>query len=185
VAIHHRLDRDTTGLVLFAKDRSVNRALADAFAGRRVLKQYLALCRGRPPAPAWEVRNHLGRMSPPGRAARYGPRSSGGDPAHSEFRVVRRGPEETVLVEARPHTGRSHQLRVHLAGSGLPIVGDVLYGGEPAGRVLLHAWRLSLPHPVTGTELTLQCPPPADFEAAAGPRTPPGPDPRRRRSGRR
>ncbi len=162
LAIHHRLDRDTTGLVLFAKDRSANAALADAFAGRRVVKQYLAVCRGRLPGETWTVSNHLGRVSPRNRPAKYGPVSSGGDQAETSLRVHRRTAGPLVVIEARPLTGRTHQIRVHLAGGGLPIVGDELYGGEPAARVMLHAWRLTLPHPVKGGTFTVQSPLPDD-----------------------
>lgn len=165
LAIHHRLDRDTTGLVLFAKDRSVNPALADTFAGRRVVKQYLAVCRGRLPGESWTVSDHLGRVSPRNRSAKYGPVSSGGDHAETSFRVHRRTAGSLVVIEARPLTGRTHQIRVHLAGSGLPIVGDELYGGEAGPRVMLHAWRLTLPHPVEGGTFTVQSRLPDDATA--------------------
>ncbi len=156
LAIHHRLDRDTTGLVLFAKDPSVNAALAQAFAGRQVVKQYLAVCQGTLRAETWSVSNHLGRVSAANRPAKYGPVSSGGNQAETAFRVHRRAAGSLVAIEARPKTGRTHQVRVHLAGSGLPIVGDELYGGEPGLRVFLHAWRLTLPHPARSGTFTVQ-----------------------------
>jgi 23S rRNA-/tRNA-specific pseudouridylate synthase len=71
-----------------------------------------------------------------------------------------------LLVEARPLTGRKHQVRAHLAHAGLPVLGDVAYGGPPAPRVMLHAWRLRLRHPLTGEPLRLESPLPADFRAA-------------------
>lgn len=166
LAIHHRLDRDTTGLVLFAKDRRANRALAEAFAGRAVRKQYLALCQGHVEQRRWVVRNHLGRVSPPRHAARYGAVSSGGEWAETEFRVRRGAAAPHTLVEARPRTGRTHQIRVHLAEGGNPIAGDTLYGGVPGPRVLLHAWRLTLPHPRDGSVLSVESPPPAELRAA-------------------
>jgi len=165
LAVHHRLDVETTGLVLFAKDRSVNAALAEAFATRQVVKEYLAVCRGALPQPAWTVRNHLGRISPANRAARYGAVRHGGDPAETAFRFIRRLADGALLVEARPRTGRTHQIRVHLAGCGLPIVGDRLYSGAVGPRVLLHAWRLRLPHPVTGATLAVDSEIPADLIA--------------------
>lgn len=165
LAIHHRLDRDTTGLVLFAKDRAVNPALAAAFAEHRVLKQYLAVSRGAQRQPSWTVRDHLGRISPRNRPAQYGAVQSGGEYAETAFRVHRDLADGRLVIEARPLTGRTHQIRVHLAGVGLPIVGDRLYGGTPGPRVLLHAWRLIVPHPVRGGTFTVQCDPPADFPA--------------------
>jgi 23S rRNA pseudouridine1911/1915/1917 synthase len=163
LAVHHRLDRDTTGLVLFAKDRSANAALAEAFAGRQVVKEYLAVCRGTFGQGSWTVRDHLGRLSPPDRTARYGRVRSGGSLAETGFRVVRRGAGGTALVEARPRTGRTHQIRVHLAGGGTPIVGDELYGGAPGPRVLLHARGLSLPHPCRAGTVSVQAPTPEDM----------------------
>jgi len=163
LAVHHRLDRDTTGLVLFAKDRSANAALAEAFAGRRVAKDYLAVCRGMFGQASWTVRDHLGRLSPRDRTARYGRVAAGGSFAETDFRLVRRGPRGTALVEARPRTGRTHQIRVHLAGGGTPIVGDVLYGGPPGPRVLLHAGGLSLPHPCRPGTVSVQSPAPEDM----------------------
>ena len=85
--------------------------------------------------------------------------SDAGQASETAFAVVeRRG--DRVLLEARPRTGRQHQIRAHLAAEQLPIVGDVRYGGPPAERLQLHAWRLRLPHPVTGELLALEAPAP-------------------------
>jgi 23S rRNA-/tRNA-specific pseudouridylate synthase len=182
LGVHHRLDRDTSGVVLFTKVREANAAVASLFADRHMRKTYLACCAG--PGhepPSWTVRDHLGRIGRTGKVARYGPVRSGGEPAHTDLRVLgpadagasrtrgadRRRPSRDDdgrwLVEARPHTGRTHQVRVHLAGSGLPIVGDVLYGGPPGPRVLLHAARLQFRHPRTGVDTVIVSATPADL----------------------
>ncbi|MEZ5261049.1 MAG: pseudouridine synthase [Acidimicrobiales bacterium] len=151
-----------------APERDANAGLARSFAEREARKVYLAVAAdaGRPSrriGERWTVRNHLGRTSDRRERARYGPVRSGGDRAETTFTLLERRPGRRVLLQAEPHTGRSHQIRVHAAGAGLPLVGDVLYGGPPAARVLLHARALSLPHPVTGAELVLEAPVPAEL----------------------
>lgn len=149
---HQRLDRDTSGVVLFTLDPSANAPLADAFAAGRVAKTYHALC-GRP------------RRRPPASWREEGPLGGDGPHADTTFRVLREW-ADGLLVEARPATGRKHQIRIHLAGRGLPIRGDERYGGPPGTRVMLHALRLELPHPVTGRPLAVESPYPEDFRAA-------------------
>jgi len=171
VAVHQRLDRDTSGVVLFAVDPLVNPALARSFSGGFVEKTYLVLV-GRPHSlPPMRFRVALPLSSNEGR--RRGRASVGGEraqPALTEFRV-RRVFAGMLLLEARPRTGRKHQIRAHLAHVGLPILGDELYaaddggGAPPVPRMMLHAWRLALPHPVSGRTLVLESPPPADFLA--------------------
>jgi 23S rRNA-/tRNA-specific pseudouridylate synthase len=149
---HQRLDRDTSGVVLFTLDPSANAPLADAFAAGRVAKTYHALCgrpRGRAPS-SWREEGPLGGD---------GPHPETAIPDHREW-------PEGLLVEARPATGRKHQIRIHLAGRGLPIRGDERYGGPPGPRVMLHALRLQLPHPVTGQLLAVESPYPEDFRTA-------------------
>lgn len=166
LGIHHRLDRDTSGVVVFTKRRDANKAVGDAFAGHQVTKQYLAICTGRGPgANRWTVRDRLARVSPTSEAARYAAVAHGGQLAETDLAIRERRPAGRVLVAATPRTGRTHQIRVHLAGCGLPIVGDTLYGGASAPRALLHAWRLALPHPDTGALLELESPWPDDFRA--------------------
>jgi tRNA pseudouridine32 synthase/23S rRNA pseudouridine746 synthase len=171
----HRLDRGTSGLLLFARSAEAHRALNLAFDRREVEKVYLAVVRGAPPA---ELRVEVpiaparrGRMRP-GRPGRAGAR-----PAATAFRVLERlaRPEATALVEARPETGRTHQIRVHLAWAGAPLCFDPDYGQrqpirDASGAVILdrtplHAWRLALRHPATGAPLHLEAPLPADMEA--------------------
>lgn len=163
----HRLDADTTGVLLFALKRSVNRELARQFAAREVEKIYLALVVGEPP-PTFRVANHL-RSGVRGRTVAV---RSGGQPAATVF-VTRRQEDGWALVEARPHTGRTHQIRAHLAGEGFPLLGDTLYGGpaailhrgrmRPIERHLLHAASLCVTDPEDGKPLCVAAPLPADF----------------------
>jgi 23S rRNA-/tRNA-specific pseudouridylate synthase len=141
VAVHQRLDRDTSGVVLFATDRRANEGLARAFEGRRVEKTYLALA-ARPPVPP----DRPLRLSLPLAAAGPGGRSrvvGGGEGARTAVTevVVREVLAGALLVEARPLTGRKHQVRAHLAHAGMPILGDPVYGnaGGRAQRLMLHA----------------------------------------------
>jgi 23S rRNA pseudouridine1911/1915/1917 synthase len=161
VAVHQRLDRDTSGVVLFATDERANAGLARAFAGRLVEKTYVALAarpRVVPEAPL-VVRRPLAPGG--GRAAA---RDEGAKPAETEV-VVLEVLAGALLVEARPRTGRRHQVRAHLADAGMPVLGDPVYGGAGgrAPRLMLHARRLALPHPLTGAPLVIESPLPEDF----------------------
>lgn len=170
VAVHQRLDRDTSGLVLFALDRAANAELARAFEERLVEKVYLALT-ARPgvlPPARFRVVAPLATTEGGRRARPGGP---GALPAETDV-VLREVLPRALLVEARPKTGRKHQVRAHLAYAGLPILGDATYGpadppahAVPAPRLMLHAWRLSLPHPISGRSLVCESPPPEDFQA--------------------
>lgn len=139
----HRLDAPTSGVLLLARDAAIAALAQAAFAARAVDKRYLCRVSAPPPHEVWEVRDYL-RIP-----RRVGPGDpvvsvrAGGQPAHTSFRAL--GADDAGhWVEARPHTGRTHQIRVHLAGCGLPLVGDPIYGGPPASRLALHAWRLAL-----------------------------------------
>lgn len=170
VGVHQRLDHGTSGVVVLAKQREANASLARQFESGAVRKTYLALVLRAPGPlpPRWEDNRPLvstGR----GTSARMTVAPSGdGEPAVTAFLVRDRLPG-AVLVEARPATGRKHQIRAHLAAAGLPIVGDGRYGGPShiRGRVvprpMLHAWRLQLAHPVSAAPLRLECEPPEDF----------------------
>ncbi len=165
LGVHQRLDRDTSGVVLFAKAASANPGLARAFAERKVEKTYHALTvrPERPPPSRWHVQ---GRLAPAGKR-RMTAVERGGQEAETRFRVLEsfRG---GLLVEARPVTGRKHQIRVHLADAGLGIFGDEIYGSASgrATRLMLHAVRLALPHPVSGEPLVIESRYPRDFEDA-------------------
>jgi RluA family pseudouridine synthase len=169
----HRLDRQTSGVALFARHARAARELASAFAGRRVAKRYLALVAPAPPAAAFEVAAALVRVPHPARH-RFGVAAGGeGRPSLSRFRTLLVCDGRALLL-AEPVTGRTHQLRVHLAAAGCPVVGDELYGAPPGrdgapapARIQLHAWRLALPARGAAPALTLEAPPPPDFEAAA------------------
>jgi 23S rRNA pseudouridine1911/1915/1917 synthase len=160
--LHHRLDQGTSGLLVLAKDPKANKGLAEAFASRDLLKLYLA--RLSEPLEPCTVEAPIGRIrgADPGR---FGCEGDLIDPksARTDFRPA--SAEETAGLEpgpyavARLHTGRTHQIRVHLAHLGRPILGDALYGGAPSDRLWLHAWKLGLKHPVTGQDLNLEAPP--------------------------
>ncbi len=167
VTLVHRLDRETSGVTVFARTRAAAAALAEAFRTGGPAKTYLALT-ARAPSPA-EGRVDAPLGKDPARAGlrRIDPR---GDPAATRYRTLRSGPR-AALVEASPETGRTHQIRVHLASAGAPLLGDARYGGPrrvgetPVPRVMLHARRLELLHPATGIRLVLEAPVPEDFRA--------------------
>ena len=157
----HRLDRDTSGLILLARDATTHRALSAAFAERRVRKTYLAVVQGLPADRGGIIDQPLARIAT--RPPRYGvvPLECGGKSAFTRWRVLRRFVGSSLLL-LQPRTGRSHQLRVHLADLGHPVLGDPIYGdplyGEPAAapRLQLHAAGLQLLHPATGKPLHLR-----------------------------
>ena len=161
VRLVHRLDRDTSGLILLARDATTHRVLSAAFAERRVRKTYLAMVQGLPADRGGIIDQPLARIAT--RPPRYGvvPLESGGKSAFTRWRVLRRFVGSSLLL-LQPRTGRSHQLRVHLAALGHPVLGDPLYGdplyGEPAPapRLQLHAAGLQLLHPATGKPLHLR-----------------------------
>jgi 23S rRNA pseudouridine1911/1915/1917 synthase len=155
--IVHRLDAGTSGLIVVAKTDEAYEGLRSLFHDHAVDRAYLALVRGRVVNDAFAVDAPLGR-----RAARIVVDATGGRRAETAFEVrSRRG--GTTLLEAVPRTGRTHQIRVHLAAVGHPILGDRVYGGggDDARRLgldrpFLHAWRLSFVHPVTGERVSLE-----------------------------
>jgi RluA family pseudouridine synthase len=132
VRIVHRLDRGTSGVMLFPKNRASAARLSLQLKEGRVEKRYLALVIGVPPAEEWFVDQPIAKVG----SARYGVARPGKE-AQTGFRVVAHG-DGAALVEARPFSGRTHQIRVHLAYCGLPIVGDSTYGGVVAPRMMLH-----------------------------------------------
>lgn len=162
--IVHRLDKDTSGLLVAALTETARLRLAEAFAARTVHKEYLALVHG-VPASSGTMDVPLGRD--PGSKIKMAP-LVGGRPALSEWRVLYADDRSRFAVLAvRIRTGRTHQIRVHMAHAGFPLCGDTLYGGtQQAGfcsRQMLHARRLSFVHPTDGRTLSFVCPPPEDF----------------------
>ena len=157
----HRLDRVTSGLLLFARSPDALAPLAEAWRAGRVDRSYLAVVEGVPEADRQWVEAPIARA--PGGGWRF--EVSGlGKPAATEVAKLHQA-DGFTLVECRLETGRTHQVRVHLAHLGHPVAGDRLYGArhDPAGRPLLHAARLRLPHPRTGRPLELRSKPPAAF----------------------
>jgi 23S rRNA pseudouridine1911/1915/1917 synthase len=163
--IVHRLDKDTSGLIVAAKDEKTHGGLTRQLAERRMHKTYLALVEGHlQPAEAM-IDAPIGRD--PDRRQRMSIRHSDGRAAQTRYRV-REYVGGYSYVEASPITGRTHQIRVHFASLGHPIVGDAVYGkaSKLVGRQFLHAWRLTLRHPITGEELSFEAPPADDLQAA-------------------
>jgi RluA family pseudouridine synthase len=132
----HRLDRGTSGVMLFPKHKRAAAWLSARFHDNLMEKFYWAVVSGRPEQSDWTVDGAIGKVG----SARYGI-MAGGRTAVTAFRLLASS-EQYSLIEARPQTGRTHQIRVHLEASGLPIVGDVTYGGVPAERMLLHCAEL-------------------------------------------
>ena len=171
----HRLDKDTSGLLVVARTPEVHTALVAALAAREISRQYLAVCTG-VMTGGGTIDEPIGRH----RAQRLKMVvRRDGRPAVTHYRVLKRFRAHT-LVRAELESGRTHQIRVHLAHIGFPVVGDPLYGGRrriPAGctpalaaalgdfrRQALHAERLALTHPATGKQMEWQAPPPADMQ---------------------
>ena len=171
--IVHRLDKETSGLLVAAKTDRAHVELGRQFASRTVEKRYLAIVHGVVGADEGVIEESVGRH--PKERKRMAV-VEGGRPALTEFRVLERFLAHTYL-EVGLRTGRTHQVRVHLAFAGHPILGDRTYGGRrgrrpsPAagpliGRQALHAWRLALDHPVDGSRMAFEAPVPGDFQEA-------------------
>jgi len=177
VGAHQRLDRDTSGVVLFTKSQRVNAAVSEIFSKHQGIKIYQALTMPRRNSRSssikkeWNVRNHLGKISSKSKRAKYGAVDADGDFAETSFRVLGEYPRGN-WIEAIPKTGRTHQIRIHLSEYGFPILGDDLYGAghgaqERNGempRMMLHAAELIFPHPITGQEVSVESPLPPDFQ---------------------
>jgi 23S rRNA pseudouridine1911/1915/1917 synthase len=174
----HRLDKDTSGLLVVAKTALAHASLVSQFQDRTVAKTYLALVWGHLSAPEGEIERQVGRH--PTARHKMSVHARRGRQAVTLWRVLRELPGTLSLVELTPKTGRTHQLRVHLAALNHPVLGDATYGGGVSRltgnlalaqlkplvrRQLLHAWRLGITHPRTGERLRWEAPPPADFAA--------------------
>jgi RluA family pseudouridine synthase len=161
--IVHRLDKITSGVVVFARNPDAHRALSLAFETRAVLKIYLAIACGTPDWDAYTCRLPL--LADVGHSHRTVINKKKGREALTLLRVRERFTDH-ILVDAEPHTGRTHQIRAHLSALGFPILADRLYGARPTGlidRPALHAASLTLDQPLSGKKLTLTAPLPEDF----------------------
>ncbi|MBO4386582.1 MAG: RluA family pseudouridine synthase [Treponema sp.] len=186
--IMHRLDRETSGVILFTKSRSVNAAVHEMFEKHTAQKTYRAVCSpnasgnssaslasaflaGLKEGECFDTENFIGRISAKSSACKIGllPEGRGGQFAKTHF-VIASKKDGLLYVDAFPLTGRTHQIRVHLSQRGIPILGDSLYGGregfgELGGRIMLHASCLEFPHPVTGEVMAVRAPLPQGFES--------------------
>ena len=152
----HRLDAETTGILLFAKSQGAVESYSELFESRRMEKTYLAAVDGVPQQDVWTCRLKLGPA--PGQIGRMKVDESGGKEAETHFRVLQRR-ERLTLIEARPFTGRTHQIRIHLAESGCPCVGDDVYGrGREKLRLGLRAVRLAYPDPFIRRRVEIRAP---------------------------
>jgi RluA family pseudouridine synthase len=168
----HRLDEDTSGLILVARSERMRARLIDLISSHRIERGYLALVAGHVPDRTHTLRSHIARNRGDGL------RGSSGDEAGGEAitHIVSSTPLKGVsLVELRLETGRTHQVRIHMAEFGHPVLGDWLYGGRGPGapRLALHAWRLALDHPATGVRRECEIPLPDDLEAIRAALEPP------------
>jgi 23S rRNA pseudouridine1911/1915/1917 synthase len=174
--IVHRLDKDTSGLILVAKNDPAQRFLQDAFARRLAQKTYLALVAGRPPTPEGRIEAHIGRDPSHRQRMSVVPPSRGREAV--TLYQTREKFKDFTLLEVHPLTGRTHQIRVHLAYIGCPVAGDGVYGkirppfvppewGEGkggTGRQLLHAWKLKITLPGEDAPREFEAPLPDDFK---------------------
>ncbi len=167
--IVHRLDRETSGVILVAKHDAAHRALAAAFARRDVVKEYLALVAGGPKDASGRIEKQIARH--PTQRHRMKAVATGGRAARTDWTVLESWGRWGALVRCRIYTGRTHQIRVHLSSIGHPLLGDPVYGFRETSvpmavpRVMLHAEHLVIAHPITARPLELRAPPPADFAA--------------------
>jgi 23S rRNA pseudouridine1911/1915/1917 synthase len=164
--IVHRLDKDTSGCLVVAKNDEAHRGLSVQFAARAVEKVYLALAAGKLRKGSGVIEADIGRH--PVHRQRMTIARSGGRTAKTEYRVLRSA-DNATLVECRLHSGRTHQIRVHLHHLGHPVLGDKIYAPKLAKnfpRQMLHAWKLGFEHPRTGEWKIFEAPLPGDFATA-------------------
>lgn len=165
LAILHRLDKETSGVLVFGKTPLANKSLTEQFTDRRVHKKYLLLTDKPVPSKEFTVKNPLLRIG-----EKYASRP-GGEIAETKFTPItdaKFGSGQLKMVTAEPLTGRTHQIRVHAAENGFPILGDTLYGGTAAARVFLHASEISFKHPATNEPVKFSVPVNFDVEPRLG-----------------
>lgn len=169
LGMHHRLDRDTSGVLLFTKEQKYNAFVGEQFAEHLCKKQYVALVHGSIPRKTARLESFLGslgKIGPKG-MQKFGSVKSGGKKAITDYNVIETGKKFSIL-EVSIQTGRTHQIRVHMSEEGHPIVGDTMYGSsadhyEKHGRFFLHAHSLEITHPITKNVIRVESPVPPRF----------------------
>jgi len=170
--IVHRLDRETSGIILVAKTDAAHRGLSEQFSERTLQKEYLALVAGSTELMSGSNRKAIGRNTSQRHKMAVVDAEQGGKDAHTDWEVVERFGQIATLVRCAIHTGRTHQIRVHLKSLGHILLGDAVYGWKPDARlpvqperVMLHAEHLVFRHPISGKMLDLRAPLPDDMTA--------------------
>ena len=169
--IVHRLDKETSGVLLVAKNDAAHRGLSGQFASRQLRKEYLALVAGLPRLKSGVIERAISRHPVHRERMTVG---EGGRPSRTDWEVVEAFGDQAALVRCQIHSGRTHQIRVHLKSIGHPLLGDTTYGWQPnprlppAPRVMLHAERIAFLHPVTARPMDLHAPLPEDFRDLLG-----------------
>ena len=164
--IVHRLDKDTSGVLVIGKNEHVVAKLCEIFAERKTRKTYLTLVHGFMQEPYGKIENLIGRS--PKNRKKMAIVERNGKEAITRYQMIAYN-QNASLVKVGIETGRTHQIRVHMASLSHPVLGDELYGGKQAykhldaPRQMLHAWRLRLPHPITGKKMAFEAPLPEDF----------------------
>lgn len=189
LAIHQRLDRDTSGVIIFVKDERINAGLANIFAQHQLLKIYYAIVNRiteQSVPQNWEIKNYLAPIDKAGKQTKFSGHNNeinNSQFAHTKFKLLSKF-RSALLIEAQLLTGRTHQIRVHLSEYGLPILGDTLYHIDrhnhiaqrnpiniaapkniSAPRLMLHAYQLIFTHPINEQKITITAPLPDDFQS--------------------
>lgn len=164
--IVHRLDKDTSGIMVVAKTEQCHREMVDIFKDHRLEKEYLAVVSGVPRETEGRIVTSIGRH--PIQRQKMAVREIGGKHAATNWKLLASLDDGCSLLKVVIETGRTHQIRVHMAHMGNPVAGDALYGRASRGRIfprqMLHAWRLSFTHPINSSEVDLTAPLWPDFK---------------------
>lgn len=172
VGIIHRLDKETSGAILFTKQRCVNNYFSQLFKEHKIQKTYNAISAVNKSIKFKEnfiVENFLNRISPKSKACKWGSvlQKDGGLLSKTEFtvlKIINNFDKKYLFIKALPFTGRTHQIRVHLSQNNMPILGDTLYNGVDFKRIMLHSKSLEFVHPITNESLCIKAPLPKEFE---------------------